>query len=412
MRILIAAHVPNRREGGVAGIVYGAGQGLEQFGHRVEYLFAGDLPCRPSVPKRFEDLEFAVELARFIARNADRYDVANIHAPNACVWGPLRRLLPRMRNSGPAYVMTLHGLEERRVYALSPEASKGRVSHFSFKNRLWHRFYHVPRFYLSIKTSDHAVCYGRDVWTILELKYGLSPRDVSYIPNGVDERFFIRRQHSQSSALRLLYAGTWLEQRGIFYLREALRSLSTQLPGIRLTIAGCGSAEELIKSFFDPALRPLLDVRAIVPSEQMPALLDQHDVFIFPSLMEGTPLAIQEAMAAGLAIVTTETCGMVDLVEDGFNGLLVPPADSSALAKAVLTLAGNPDLRAQLGQAAQETMRRFTWARTAAKTEAACASAMRRNGREPDFVRGELQCTSFAETPTVEIPARTTGIMS
>jgi glycosyltransferase involved in cell wall biosynthesis len=385
MKILIAANVPKRREGGAAGVVRGVGRGLEQLGHTVEYLFAGDLSSASRAPSRFEELRFAIDLAQFIRRDPDRFSVVNIHAPSGCVYGPLRRILTGTRKNGPAYVMTLHGLEERRIYGMGREAKKGKAFHFDFWNRLWHRLYHLPRFYLSIKTADQAICLSRDAWTVLQLKYDLDPDQVSYVPNGVEERFFTRREYSHAPSARLLYVGTWLDQRGIFYIRDALRGLSSRLPGLRLAIAGCGSDSEQIKNFFDPDLRPLVDVISMVPSGEMPALFSQSDIFIFPSIMEGTPLAVQEAMASGMSVVTTETCGMIDLVEHEFNGLMVPPADSAALEKAIWRLSQDPELRARLGNAAQETMRRFTWRRTARGVEAACALALRRAGREADF---------------------------
>lgn len=390
MRVLIALNVPKRREGGAAGIAYGIGRGLEQFGHSVEYIFGGDLPSSPHIPARFRELEFAFQLARHIARDPDRYSVVNLHAPHGCIYGPLHRILPSLREKGPAYVMTIHGLEERRIHGMGREAKKGRAFNFSLRNRAWHRLYHLPRYYLSIKTADHALCYGRETWTLLQLKYSLDSDQVSYAPNGVDGRFFVSRNNFGSSGARLLYAGTFLDQRGIFYLREALHSLSKRLPGLRLTIAGCGSSADEVLAFFGPDLRPFLDVRTMVPHDEMPELLAQNDIFVFPSIMEGTPLAVQEAMASGMAVVTTETCGMVDLIEDDFNGILVPPANSNALEEAIVKLTENPDLRERLGRAAQDTMRRFTWARTARIVENALFLALRRSGRtiEPQYNQG------------------------
>jgi glycosyltransferase involved in cell wall biosynthesis len=385
MKILIAAYVPKRREGGVAGIVYGVGRGLEKRGHSVDYLFTGDLPTSPYVPARFKELEFAFQLARFIRRDPTRFSVVNIHAPAGCAYGVLRYLSPWMRENGPAYVMTLHGLEERRIHSMKREARKGKAFHFSFKNRLWHRMYHLPRFYFSIKTADHALCVGREVWTLLQLKYDLDADQVSYSPTGVEERFFVEREYSQVPATRLLFAGSWLDQRGIFYLRDALRNLAPRLPGLKLTIAGCGSEVEPIKNFFDSELRPSVEVISMVPSADMPSLFAQNDIFVFPSLMEGTPLAIQEAMASGMPVITTETCGMIDLIENDLNGLLIPPADSSALENAIWKLSQNSELCARLGRAARDTMRRFTWTRTIDGVENACASALRRVGRESEI---------------------------
>jgi glycosyltransferase involved in cell wall biosynthesis len=114
-----------------------------------------------------------------------------------------------------------------------------------------------------------------------------------------------------------------------------------------------------------------------VESSQMPALYLAHDIFVFPSLMEGLPLVLLEAMATGMPAVTTETCGMADVVEDGVNGLLVPPADTEAVADAVLRLAKSAELRQQLGRAAQNGMRDYTWDRIAKRVERVFVAAVR-----------------------------------
>jgi len=285
MNILIAAGVPNRREGGVAGIVYGTGRGLQERGHQVDYLFADDLPRTSWLPARFHELDYSIQLERFIRQRGRKYSVVNLHAPAGFAFGLMRRLLPGRRKTGPAYVMTLHGLEERRVYNLGRESRKGRPVQFGWKNRVWHALYHVPRFHFAITTADHALCVGREVWTILQLKYNLDPDQTSYSPTGVEEKFFTTGERFHESGVRLLYAGTWLTQRGIFDIREALRNLAPRLPDLRLTIAGCGSDAAAIKNFFDASLQPMIDVLPIVPSDQMPALFAQHDIFVFPAVM-------------------------------------------------------------------------------------------------------------------------------
>ncbi len=116
----------------------------------------------------------------------------------------------------PPYVMTLHGLEERRVRVMSREARKGRAWNFSWKNRLWHSVYIFPRFRSAIRTADAAHTIARDTWNLLQLKYNLDAERTAYIPNGVEPRFFVPRQYDRSGPLKLLYAGTWLDQRGYF----------------------------------------------------------------------------------------------------------------------------------------------------------------------------------------------------
>lgn len=366
MRILMAAGVPRRREGGVAGIVMNYAQGLEKRGHTVTTLFLDDLLRPEERGRRFTELRLAARLADYIAQRAEEFSIVNLHAPAGVVYGVKRRLL---KAPGPPCVMTLHGLEENRLHAMKREARKDRAWNFSLKNRLWHRIFHQPRFDWAIRTADAAHCFSRDVWTLLRLKYDLDDDRVAYIPNGVAERFFLERNYRSRSTLRLLFAGTWLDQRGIFYLREALPRIFAALPDLRMTFAGPGVPPEEILNFLGPSVSSRLDILETLPWENMPQLYAGHDILLFPSLMEGQPSVVLEAMASGMPVITTETCGMVDAIEHGWDGWLVPPADSAAIEDAVLRLAASAQLREKLGRAAQERMRRQTWEKAVAAFE-------------------------------------------
>jgi len=368
LNILIGTGVPNRREGGVAAVIYNLGRELESLGHAVTYVFLDDLVAPGSVSPRFAELIFSARLARYIAHNRGKFSLVNLHAPAGMVYGMRRKM--NSHAGYPPYVMTLHGLEERRVRVMRLEAKKGQAWNFGWKNRLWHRVYHFPRFRWSIRTADTAHVFSRDVWNLLQLEYGLEPERCAYIPNGVERRFFTPREYQRGEGIRLLYPGTWLDQRGIFYLRDAMRKLAPQLPGMTLTIAGPGIPSEEVLRFFGAEIAGRIIVRTAVPAEKMPELYGEHDVLIFPSLMEGLPNVLLEAMASGMPVVTTETCGMPDVVEHEFNGLLIPPADSAAIEQAILRLAGSEELRRNLGEAARELMRRQTWERAGRQLEA------------------------------------------
>jgi glycosyltransferase involved in cell wall biosynthesis len=367
LSVLMAAGVPRRREGGVAAIICNLGREIEQLGHEVSYLFLDDLMDRTASSSRFAEAIFSVRLAQYIAKNGSKFSLVNLHAPSGAAYGLLRK----WRGSEcPPYVMTLHGLEERRVHVMRREAAKGRAWNFAWKNRLWHRFYHFPRFRCAIRTADGAHAYSRDVWNCLVLSYNLDDDRVRYIPNGVEQRFFTSRHYGLSSNLRLLYAGTWLDQRGIFYIRDALRNLMARDLEFTMTFAGPGVPTAEILAFFGGELMRHVIVRDVIPAEHMPELYTEHDIFVFPSLMEGLPSVLLEAMAGGMPVITTETCGMPDVVEDGFNGLLIPPADARALEEAVVRLANSEELRSALGRAARECIRRYTWERAARQLEA------------------------------------------
>jgi len=367
LNILMGSGVPKRREGGVAAIIYNLGRELELLGHHLTYVFQEDLVEPGSVTPRWNELVFSLRLGRYIAENRNKFSIVNLHAPTGFPYGIRRRW---HRSAGyPPYVMTLHGLEERRMHVMSREAKKGRAWNYSLRNRIWQRFYHLPRFRWSIRTADGAHTYSRDVAALLQLKYNLDADRVVYIPNGVEPRFFIPREYREGQGLRLLYAGTWLDQRGIFYIRDALRNVAPQLPGLTMTFAGCGVPAEEIQQFFGAELAGRIVVRPVIAADRMQELYAEHDVFLFPSLMEGLPSVLLEAMATGMPVITTETCGMPDVVEDEFNGLLIPPADATAMGEAILRLAGSVELRQKLGEAARETMKRYTWEQAARQLE-------------------------------------------
>jgi glycosyltransferase involved in cell wall biosynthesis len=374
MKILIASWTPRRREGGVAGVIWNVANALQARGHRVECLFVEDLLRQPFSPARFESAAFAWVLARKILREFSSFDVVNLHSPCGFIYGVMRRTCWR---GGPPFVMTMHGLEQRRVYAMRREAKKGHAWHFSWKNRAWRRAYYQPQFDLAIRTADESIVLNREAWSYLQLCYKREGDRVTYIPNGVEEKFFVAREYPERIAPRLLIVGSWLDQRGIYYLREALQILANQLPAVRLTIAGCSVNEGIVRQFFGTRLEQNIEVIPFLPSGQMPSIYAAHDVFVFPSLMEGLPLVLLEAMAGGMPVVTTETCGMPDIVQDDVNGLLVPPANGEAIAEAIVRLHCSRELRRRLGLAAQAHMRNYTWEKIAVRVEAVFEHAAR-----------------------------------
>src|SRR5882724_10213954 len=258
MRILIAAPVGAGREGGVANVVYNQAQGLRDRGHEVTCLFREDILGKGGQAGRFEMLRLAAGLARRIGKEEDSFDAALIHAPAGLVYGLLRRL--KRPGTKPAYVMMLHGIEERRIHAMSREARKGRAWYFRFRNRVWQRLYLMPLYRYSIVTCDHAMAINRETWSMLQLKYGRDAERVWYVPNGVEERFLRPRSYRAGEATKLLFVGTWLDHKGVYYLKDGFEMLAEDYPELRLTIAGCLADPKSVLSFFSPEVRARIDV--------------------------------------------------------------------------------------------------------------------------------------------------------
>jgi glycosyltransferase involved in cell wall biosynthesis len=374
MRVLMIAGVAGKAEAGGAGVVHNVAKELRNLGHTVKPMFFENLIPKQRWPVRFRTFEFAARVSSFVDEVKNEYDVVNIYAPYGFWYGFRRRR--KGSTAGPPYVMSMHGLEERRNYAMAREAKKGRAHYFRLKNRIWQHFYHMRTYRWSIETADQCIVTNREALLFLQLQYGLPPDRVWFIPNGVGQDFFHRRTWSDTSEPKLLFVGTWIDHKGIYALAEAFERLLGLAPGVQLTIAGCTETEERVRHYFSAVAQSFVTVRPFISREEMPELYAHHDIFVLPSLVEGMPLVLLEAMASGLAVVTTESSGMTDLVEDGHDGLLTIPGDADSLAVAISMLCGHSQLRHKLGCAAQEKMKRFTWKLSALRHEAVFHRAM------------------------------------
>jgi glycosyltransferase involved in cell wall biosynthesis len=146
-------------------------------------------------------------------------------------------------------------------------------------------------------------------------------------------------------------------EKGVDVLIDAAELLAAELPDLRVLVAGGGPEEERLRAVvgargLDETVF-LLGLRRDVAD-----VLEALDVVAFSSHREGTPLAVMESMAAGKPIVATRVGGIPDLIEDGVHGLLVPPRDPPALARALARLLGDERLRTRLGASARERQSR------------------------------------------------------
>jgi len=394
MRVLMIAGVAGKAEAGAAGVVFNIVKELRNLGHTVKPVFFEDLLVKQRWPARFRTIEFAHAVARYVGKVKNDHDIVNIYAPFGFLYGFARRR--RGSQAGPPYVMTMHGIEERRNYAMGEEAKKGRADYFRWRNRVWQNSYHMRTYRWSIKTADQCIVTNREALLVLQLDYKLPPDRVWFSANGVGEEFFHRRSLSDSPALKLLFVGTWIDHKGIYSLVEAFGELLALFPAVQLTIAGCAEPRESVLRYFPPAARAAIRVEPFVARSAMPGLYAEHDIFVLPSLVEGMPLVLLEAMASGLAVVTTESSGMTDLVEDGHDGLLTIPGDAHSLAAAIGCLCRDAQLRHNLGCAAQEKMKRFTWRRSALRHEAVFLRAL---GIKPALSAGETDAQDAEQSP-------------
>src|SRR5947207_3507726 len=234
----------------------------------------------------------------------------------------------------------------------------------------------MPTYRWSFKTADQCIVTNREALLFLELHYNLPPDRVWLVPNGVGPEFFHVRSFSRGTANKLLFVGTWIDHKGIYYLTEAFEKVLRAVPDARLTIAGCQDPEDEVRRFFPQVAQAALEIWPFVARAEISSLYAEHEIFVLPSLMEGMPLVLLEAMASGMPVVTTESSVMTDLVEDGHDGLFVVPGNTGSLVSAILRLCQDAALRQRLGGAAQEKMKRYSWTEAARRSEVVFARAV------------------------------------
>lgn len=168
------------------------------------------------------------------------------------------------------------------------------------------------------------------------------------------------------------------EHKGHGVLLDACGILRTR--GVRFRVALVGGGElrrALARRIAREGLSGAVELRGALPHEAIPGVLAGATAMVLPSVrarngqMEGIPVALMEAMAAGVPVIATRLSGIPELVEDGANGLLVEERDAAALADAMARLASDASLGDRLAEAARRTVReRFDRARNAARLEA------------------------------------------
>jgi glycosyltransferase involved in cell wall biosynthesis len=306
------------------------------------------------VPMRYgihpwADLRDYGRLVRLI-RNQD-FDVVHAHSSKA---GVLGRLAAR-RCGVPAVFYTPNAF-----------AFLGTQNHV----RRW--FYRSLEQWLGRRATDMLICVSRSEAVLVDRWAIVDSRQTVTIENTVDASVYAPsilpadafqcadalRCADAKSALgldpgRLVvgYVGRLAEQKGIVCFLEAAREVLASGANLQFVLVGEGHLEGMVQQ---RVVSLGLEDQVLLTGfrTDIPQVLAALDVFVLPSLYEGMPYTLMEAMAAGRAVVATDVAGNRDLVRHEETGLLVPPGQADRLASAILRLVSAPDERARLGQAA------------------------------------------------------------
>ena len=313
-----------------------------------------DVRVRPAVYALVPLVALALRRSVSAHLQARRYDAALVHwvVPNAVL---IDDLLDAHRLP---FVVSLHGSD---VFVAERHAVVG-----SAARRVFLRAGSVTA--CSGDLLGRAQRLGATAERSRVLPYGVDVQH--FAPGPADDAFRLHLGVSASRTL-VLAVGRLVEKKGFAYLIEA----AAQVPEVQLAIAGDGD----LRGELEARARAVGVTVAFLGNLDRGAVasaLAAADVVAVPSVVDragnvdGLPNVLLEAMAAGRAVVASRVAGIPDVIDDGRNGILVPPEDAAALAAALRRLAGDAALRQRLGSAARrDVVERLSWGAHAASLE-------------------------------------------
>ena len=186
------------------------------------------------------------------------------------------------------------------------------------------------------------------------LDAGVKPEKISVIPFGAPIDYF-QPKPKTDPLFRVLFVGRVGPRKGVHYLLPAWREL--KLPDAELLLVG-------INELPDGYLAKYADTLRYVPSVPHASLNEYYssaNVLVLPTLVEGLPLVILEAMACGIPVITTPNAGVSDIITDGVEGFVVPVRDVEALKEKLEWCYKHPLELAEMGKAARRQAEQLTW---------------------------------------------------
>jgi glycosyltransferase involved in cell wall biosynthesis len=359
MRILMTSYEFPPIGGGGAAVVAGLSRELVASGHEVDLVTMSfqnhprqevvdgvrvhRVPClrkakhNCTAPEAFSYVAGAMPTIHRLLSD-HRYDIVHAHflLPDGLLAWQVKRY------TGLPFVVTAHGSD---VPGYNPHRLQ--TAHQLLR----------PVWKAVVEGANRIICPS-EILERLVLEQRPSPRKTIVIPNGLEVGEYTPRAHNT----RILTVTRMLERKGVQYVLDALAESPV---AAEVHIVGDGPYLPELRRKAEALRSPArfwgwLDNR----SPQLREIYESAGIFVFPSEAENFPIVLLEAMAAGLAIITTEGTGCAEVVGDA--GILVPIRDSRAIGRALERLVNDPALRQSLGAAARRRVEEnFTWSAVA-----------------------------------------------
>jgi len=274
-------------------------------------------------------------------------DIVHMHSP----------LVPPVKTTLPI-ITTVHSPSRRARNALYHET----FDLVSFAERCQSMFIYPSIEKKLFEISNKITTVSSSVR--IELKeYGLNPREISVIRNGVDENLFRPIRNKKSKEDYVLYVGSLKAGKGLLNLINCGYIVSKVKPNTKFLICGSGPLLSILKKRVkEMNLQKQFKFLGLLGRDRLVRIYQKAAIQVIPSQHEGLPTVLLEGMSCGLPVIATNVGGNNEVINSGKNGFLVPPNDPSAMANIIIELLDDVDLQKRIGNSARRTVEnKYTW---------------------------------------------------
>ncbi len=362
MKVLFTCHYNFNINAGAAGVTWRLGQQYERLGHQVRYYSYDSLPqSLHPLAKVALFPEFVANHVATLERQGD-LDVVDASTGDGWLWA----MLNRKRQNRPLIIARCHGLEHIEHEEYVEEVQRGNL-HFSWKYPLYRGSIRLWEAAASMRYADLVLLLNQRDREYAVNKLGVHPERAHIVANGIPEAFLNQPfvLLAENEPVRIAQVSTYILRKGVHYGSPALNAILNRYPNVEVSFFGTECAEEVVYADFDPGVRDRVQVIPRYAHETLPSLLKGHHIKLFPTISEGFGVALVEAMACGLAPITTATPGPLEIVRDGQDAIVIPCRDRQAIEQALDRLLTHRSYLERLRRNAYQTAQNYRWPRIA-----------------------------------------------
>ena len=365
MKILLIVHYQFNPDSGAAGVAWQLGQEYQKLGHQVQYYSLDDLPHW--LPDLAKIVLFPWFVAWHIGQLARQQavDVVDSSTGDTWVWSRIGQYASKNR---PLIVARDHGLDHIEHLEFLKDVELGKRL-MSWKYPLYRGSIRLWEETTALRNADLVLLLNRPTVEYAIDNLGVEKEKTQLIINGIPQNFLALPYHpldtNQQPIIQIAQIGTYIPRKGIQYSVPALNKILACYPQVKVSFFGtqcleCPSVEQVYADF-NPDVRDRVTVIPRYPHSQLPTLLKEHQIVLFPSTCEAFGMALVEAMACGLAPIASATPGPMEIVDHEQNGIIIPPRNTDAIESALKRLITNYEYLECLRQNAYTSAQKYSW---------------------------------------------------